>query len=103
MRLGRAARDFASSSGYEQMVTEPTHIDEGVLDLVLTDIPDVVEYRVESPVGPSGHGAVFMDVVLEQPVPHLVCSSPAASPQKNSVALGAGYRRCEGSQLEWNH
>ena len=24
---GRAARDFASSSGCEQMVTEPTHID----------------------------------------------------------------------------
>ena len=36
---GRAARDFASSSGCEQMVTELTHIDGGVLDLVLTDVP----------------------------------------------------------------
>ena len=28
---GRVARDFASSSGCEQMVTEPTHINGGVL------------------------------------------------------------------------
>ena len=33
----RAAFDFESSSGYEQMFTEPTHIDGGVLDLVRTD------------------------------------------------------------------
>ena len=39
---GSAARDFVSSSGCEQMVTEPTHIDGGVLALVLTDFPDVV-------------------------------------------------------------
>ena len=32
---GRAARDFASSSGCKQMVTEPTHINEAALDLVL--------------------------------------------------------------------
>ena len=33
---GRAARDLAFSSGYEQMATEPSHIEGGVLDLVLT-------------------------------------------------------------------
>ena len=38
---GSAARDFVSSSGFQQMVTEPTHIDGGRLDLVLTDVPDV--------------------------------------------------------------
>ena len=34
---GRAARDFASLSGFKQMVMIPTHIDGVVLDLVLTD------------------------------------------------------------------
>ena len=68
-----SARDFASSSGCEQMITEPTHIDGGVLDLVLTDVPDVVVVRVGSPVGILDHSAVFIDVVLEQPIPHLVC------------------------------
>ena len=47
------------------MVTEPTHIDGGVLDLVLTDVPDIVEVRVGTPVGTSGYSAVFMNVVVE--------------------------------------
>ena len=33
---GKAAFDFVSSSDCEQKVTEPTHVDEGVPDLVLT-------------------------------------------------------------------
>ena len=36
---GGAARDFASLSDCEQMVTGPTRIDGGVLDLVQTDVP----------------------------------------------------------------
>ena len=56
---GRAARDFASSSSCEQMVTEPTHIDRGVLDLVLTDVPDVVGVRISWPVGTSDYSAVL--------------------------------------------
>ena len=69
---GRAVRNFAPSSGCEQMITEPTHIDIGVLDLVLTDVPDVVGVRVGSPDGTSGYSALFIDVVLEQPIPHLI-------------------------------
>ena len=42
----RAAVNFASSSNCEQMVTEPTHIGGGILDLVLTDVPDHVGVRV---------------------------------------------------------
>ena len=37
-------------SGCEQMVKKPTHIDRGRLDLVLTDVPDVVGVLVGSPV-----------------------------------------------------
>ena len=61
----RAARDFASSPSCEQMVTEPTQIDGGMLHLVLTDIPDVVEIGAGMPVGTSDHSAIFEDVVLE--------------------------------------
>ena len=63
---GRPALDFASPAGCEQMVTESTHIDEGVLDLVLIDVYDIVEVRVGSPFGTSDHCAIFTDVVLEQ-------------------------------------
>ena len=64
---GRAARDFASSSGCKQMVTEPTRLDGGVLDLVLTDVLDVVGVRADSPVGTFDRSAVLIDVWLEQP------------------------------------
>ena len=40
--IGRIARDFASSSVCEQINKESTHIDGGVLDLVLTNVPHVV-------------------------------------------------------------
>ena len=50
---GRVASDFASLSGCEQMGTEPTLTNSRVLDLVLTDVPDVVGIRVALPVGAS--------------------------------------------------
>ena len=37
-----AARGFALSSGYEQLITEFTHSDGGVLELVWTDVLDLV-------------------------------------------------------------
>ena len=37
---GKAARDFDSISGWEQMITAHTYIDEGVLGLGLTDFPN---------------------------------------------------------------
>ena len=55
----RATYDFVSSLGCEQIATEPTHIDGGVL----TEVPDAVGVRFGSPVG-----IVFMDVVLDQPI-----------------------------------
>ena len=48
---GRAALDYVSSSGYEQMVMEPTHVDGGLPDLVLISVHDLVAVRVSSPVG----------------------------------------------------
>ena len=55
------------------MVTEPTHIEEGIFDLVLTYVSDIVGDRIGSPVGSSDYSAIFIDIVLEQPIPHLAC------------------------------
>ena len=41
--------------------------------MVLTDVPALVGVPVCSSVGISEHSAVFIDVVLGQPIPHLVC------------------------------
>ena len=40
--------------------------------MVLTDVSDVLGVRVDSPVGTSAYSAIFMGIVLEQPIPHLV-------------------------------
>ena len=56
---GSAERGFASSSGWEQMVTETTHIDGRMLDLVLTDVPDVIGVRVGSSIGSTDHSAIL--------------------------------------------
>ena len=48
----RAARDFALSSGCEQMVTEP-HIDRGALDIMMKHVSDVVGVRVGSQLKPQ--------------------------------------------------
>ena len=50
---------------------EPTHFGRGVLDFVLTDVPEVVEVRVGSPVRTSDHSAIFIAGVLEET--HVVC------------------------------
>ena len=68
---GRTALHFASSSGCEQMVTEPTHMDGAILDLVLKDVHDLVKVRVGLSVETSDHSAIFIDIVMEQPIPHL--------------------------------
>ena len=79
------------------MVTEPTHIDGGVLDIVLADVPGIIEI-VCSPLGTSDHYAVFIDVVLNQPISHLVCRQEVYI--KNSVNW-EGFRR-DMKGLSWN-
>ena len=48
-----------------QIGTGPTHIDGRILELVLTDVHDIVEVRVSSPVTTYVQTTIFMDVVLD--------------------------------------
>ena len=41
-RHGVAALDFATVSGCDQLVIGPTHARGGTLDLLTTDVPDLV-------------------------------------------------------------
>ena len=54
------------------MATEFTHTDEGVLHIVLSDVPDVIWVQVGSTVGSLDHSAIFINIMLEQPILHLV-------------------------------
>lgn len=65
---GVAAFDFSTVSGCSQLVREPTHVRGGVLDLVLTDVPDLVGIQVRPPVGTSDHSAIGMVITTSQRV-----------------------------------
>ena len=50
-RHGVAAFDFATASGCNQLFVGSTHARGGTLDLLMTDVPDLVRVDVVSPIG----------------------------------------------------
>ena len=54
-RHGVAALDFATVSGCDQLVIGPTHARGGTLDLLMTDVPDLLRVAVVTPLGSSDH------------------------------------------------
>ena len=66
---GERALDFATQSGCEQLIYEPTHRDGNCLDLVYTDSPGVITKSVDSPVGSSDHNKLSLVIKTEQAIP----------------------------------
>ena len=50
-----AAFDFTTVSDSDQLVVGPTHARGGTLDLLMTDVPDLVRVSVVAPIGNSDH------------------------------------------------
>ena len=50
---GVAPFDFATVSGCDQLVVGPTHVRDGTLDLLMTDVPDLVRVAIVAPIGNS--------------------------------------------------
>ena len=73
-RHGVAAFDFASVSGCDQLVVGPTHARGGALDLLITDVPDLVWVAVVAPIGNSDHSSLSAVILMTQAVPNLCAS-----------------------------
>ena len=58
---GVAAFDFTSVSGCDQLVVSPTHAHGETLDLLITDVPDLVRVAVVAPIGNSDHSSLSID------------------------------------------
>ena len=69
-----AAFDFATVSGYDQVVVGPTHARGGTLDLLMTDVPDLVRIYVVAPIGNSDHSSLSAVISMAQAVPNLCVS-----------------------------
>ena len=70
-RNGVAAFDFASVSGCDQLVVGQTHARGGTLDLLMTDIPELVRISVVAPIGNSDHCTLSAVISVTQAVPNL--------------------------------
>ena len=73
-RHGVAAFDFATVSGRDQLVVGPTHARGGTLDLLMTDVPDLVRVSVVAPIGNSDHSSLSAVISMAQAVPNLCVS-----------------------------
>ena len=71
---GVAALDFATVSGCDQLVIGPTHARGGTLDLLMTDVPDLVRLAVVAPLGTSDHLSLSIAISMAQAIPDLCVS-----------------------------
>ena len=76
-RHGVAAFDFATVSGCDQLVVGPTHARGGILDLLMTDVPDLILVAVVAPIGNSDHYSLSAVISMAQAVPNLCVSRKA--------------------------
>ena len=68
---GVAAFDFATVSGCDQLVVGPTHLRGGILDFLMTDVPDLIRAAVVAPIGNSNHSSLSAVISKAQAVPNL--------------------------------
>ena len=73
-RHGVAAFHFATVSGCDQLVVSPTHARGRTLDLLMTDVPDLVRVAVVAPIGNSDHFSLSAVISMAQAVPNLCVS-----------------------------
>ena len=73
-RHGVAALDFAAVSGCDQLVIGPTHALGGTLDLLITDVSDLVRVAVVAPLGRSDHSSLSIAISMAQAIPNLCVS-----------------------------
>ena len=69
-----AAFDFATVFGCDQLVVGLTHELGGILDLLMTDVPDLIRVAVVAPIGNSDHSSLSAVILMAQAVPNMCVS-----------------------------
>ena len=73
-RHGFAAFDFATVKGCDQLAVGPNHARGGTLDLLMTDVPDLIRVAVAAPIGNKVHSSLSAVISMAQAVPNLCVS-----------------------------
>ena len=61
-------------SGCDQLVVGPTDARGGILDLLMTDVPDLIRVAVVAPIGNSDHSSLLAVISTAQAIPNLCVS-----------------------------
>ena len=69
-----APLDFETVSGCGQLVIGPTHAHGGTLDLLMTDVPDLVRVAIVAPLGSSDISSLSIAISMAQAIPNLCVS-----------------------------
>ena len=72
---GVAAFYFATVTVCVQLVVGPTHARGGTIDLLMTDVPDLVRVAVVATISNSDHSSLSAVISMSQAVPNLCVSS----------------------------
>ena len=73
-RHGVAAFEFATVSGCDPLVVGPTYARGGILDLMMTDVLDLVRVAGVAPIGNSDHSSLSAVISMAQTVPNFCVS-----------------------------
>ena len=68
---GVAPFDFATVSSCDQLVVGPTHARGGTLDLLMTDVPDLIRVAVVASIGNSDHSSLSAVISMAQAILNL--------------------------------
>ena len=71
---GVAAFGFTTVSGCDQLVVGPTHARGIILNLLMTDVPDLIRVAVVAPIGNSDHSSLSAVISTAEAVPNLCVS-----------------------------
>ena len=73
-RHGVAALDFAAVSDCDQLVIDPTHARGGTLDVLMTDVLDLVRVAVVAPLHRSDRSSLSIAISMAQAIPNVSVS-----------------------------
>ena len=63
-----AVLNFPTVSGCDQLVIGPTHTRGGTLDLLISDVPDLLLVAVVAPLGSSNHSSLSIAISISQAI-----------------------------------
>ena len=88
-RYGVAAFDCTTVTGFDQLVAGPTHARGGTLDLLMTDVSELVRVADVAHKGNSDHSSLSVVILMAQAVINMCVSKKVFVNKSIGIVCGA--------------